>query len=100
MISEKIAFCKKNVSVLKAEEVRKICIEFDFDLDKIEEYLKCYEIEEKYKGVAAYQWQETLTREQKAQQRKMKYLEAERKRRRQERLARLRAEREERRKER
>jgi hypothetical protein len=35
MISEKIAFCKKNVSVLKAEEVRKICIEFDFDLDKI-----------------------------------------------------------------
>ncbi len=64
-----------------------MCIEYDFDLDKIDKYLKCFEIEEKYKDVAAYQWQMTVTREQKQHQRKMKALEAERKKRRQEKLA-------------
>ena len=39
-----------------------------------------YEIEDKYRDVAAYQWQMTVTREQKQHERKLKALEAERKR--------------------
>jgi hypothetical protein len=62
-------------------------------LDKINQYLSCYEIEEKYRDVAAFQWQMTVTREQKLHDRKLKAMEAERKRMRQERLARMKEER-------
>jgi hypothetical protein len=55
---------------LKAEEVRKICIEFEFDNDKITEYLKFLEIDDKYKGIKAYEWNETKTREQKQEGRR------------------------------
>ncbi len=41
-------------SALKEEEVRKICIDFQFDQAKIDEYLSCYEIEEKYKDLEAF----------------------------------------------
>jgi hypothetical protein len=34
--------------------VRKICVEFEFDEEKIEEYLKVYEIDEKYKDIPAF----------------------------------------------
>lgn len=60
------------------EDVHKICVDFDFEEDKIDEYLKCFEIDEKYKGIPAYEWHQTKTREQKAQERKKKLLEAER----------------------
>ncbi len=56
MVKEKIAFCSKKIKVLKADEVSKICSEFDYDRAKIEEYLKSYEIEDKYRDVPAYQW--------------------------------------------
>lgn len=58
-VNDKIAYCAKNIAVLKPEEVQKICVEFDFDELKIEEYLRFYEIEDKYKGIAAFEWQET-----------------------------------------
>ena len=67
------------------EDVHKICVDFDFEEDKIDEYIREFEIEEKYKGIPAYEWHETKTREQKAQERKMKSLEELRQRRRQER---------------
>lgn len=67
-------------SALKAEEVRKICTDFQFDQEKIDEYLSCYEIEEKYKDLEAFQWHQTKTRDQKNQDRKLKRLNAERER--------------------
>lgn len=57
------------------EDVSQICIDFDFDEEKIEEYLKMFEMEEKYKNIPAYEWQQTKTREQKAHERKMKTLD-------------------------
>lgn len=54
LIKEKQEFCRKNIPILKTEEVHKICVEFDFDMDKINEYFRCYEIEDKYKDVPAY----------------------------------------------
>lgn len=51
-----IKHCSKLVKILKAEEVRKICIEFEFDDERIKAYLAVYEIEDKYKDVEAYQW--------------------------------------------
>lgn len=63
------------------EDVQKICIDFDFEEDKIDEYLKIFDIEEKYKGIPAYEWHQTKTKEEKARERRMKLLEAERKKR-------------------
>jgi len=63
---------------LKFEELQKICIEFEFDSAKIDEYLQFLEIDEKYKNVEAYQWQETKSKEQKQMERQRKKLEAER----------------------
>lgn len=67
------------------EDVHKICVDFDFEEDKIDEYLRAFDIEEKYKGIPAYEWHETKTREQKASERKMKQLDELRQRRRLER---------------
>ena len=50
--------------------MHKICVDFDFDDEKISEYLKYLEIDDKYKGIPAYEWQQTLTREQKANERR------------------------------
>jgi hypothetical protein len=38
------------------EEVAKICTDFDFEEEKIDDYLKCFEVDEKYKGIPAYEW--------------------------------------------
>lgn len=57
------------------DEVAKICIDFDFEEEKIDDYLKCFEVDEKYKGIPAYEWHETKTREQKTQERRKKFLE-------------------------
>jgi hypothetical protein len=59
------------------EDVAKICVDFDFEEEKIDEYLRLFETDEKYKGIPAYEWQQTKTREQKMQERKRKILEEE-----------------------
>lgn len=92
-ISGKVKYCQEHVKVLKAEEVKKICVEFEFDEDKIDEYLRVYDIEDKYKDVAAYQWQVTVTSEQKVSIRRKKLFETERKRLNEKRLKKLREER-------
>jgi hypothetical protein len=61
--------------------VHQLCIDFDFEEEKIDEYLKVFEIEDKYKGIPAYEWHETKTKEEKTQERRRKLLEAERKKR-------------------
>jgi hypothetical protein len=61
--------------------VHQLCIDFDFEEEKIDEYLKVFEIDDKYKGIPAYEWHETKTKEEKAQERRKKLLEAERKKR-------------------
>jgi hypothetical protein len=53
-VASKVTYCAQHVKVLKAEEVRKICVEFEFEEEKIDEYLRFYDIEEKYKDVAAF----------------------------------------------
>ena len=73
-------------SALKEEELTKICVDFEFEEAKIDEYLKCLEIDEKYRGIAAFEWQQTQSKEQKLHERKQKQLQAERERRRKERL--------------
>lgn len=61
------------------EDVQQVCIDYDFDEDKIDAYLKFFEIDEKYKGLAAYEWKTTQTREEKVHERRRKQLEEERK---------------------
>jgi hypothetical protein len=36
------------------EDIEKICTDFDFEEDKIDEYLRFFEIDEKYKDLPAY----------------------------------------------
>lgn len=43
-----------NSAALKSDELKKICIDFEFEEEKIDEYLKCLEVEEKYKDLPAY----------------------------------------------
>jgi hypothetical protein len=50
-------------SAIKAEELEKICRDFDFEEAKIDEYLSCLEIDEKYRGLPAFEWQQTQTKE-------------------------------------
>ncbi len=57
-----------------------ICVDFDFDEEKIDEYLKFFDIDEKYKGIPAFEWHETKTKEQKAHERKKKLMEEQRRR--------------------
>ncbi len=57
-----------------------MCVEYSFDLEKIDEYLRCYEVDKKYEDVAAFQWQMTVTRQEKNLQRRLRLMEAERKR--------------------
>ena len=60
------------------EDVQNICVDFDFEEEKIDEYLNTFIVAEKYKGIPAFEWHETKTREQKAEERRKKLLEAER----------------------
>lgn len=53
-------------SALKPEELQKICVDFEFEESKIDEYLSCLEVDEKYRNLEAFQWQQTQTKEQKA----------------------------------
>lgn len=55
-ISQKQNHCIKNIPVLKKEEVHQICIDFDFEEEKIDEYFRHFEIEAKYKDLPAFQW--------------------------------------------
>ncbi len=57
---------------MKAEELRKICIDFEFEEEKIDEYLNCLEVDKKYKGIEAFEWHQTKTKEQKLHERKQK----------------------------
>lgn len=86
LVKEKIAFCSKKIKVLKPDEIKKVCSDFDFDRAKIDEYLKSYDVDDKYRDVPAFQWQQTVTREQKLQQRKQRNEDADRRRRREEML--------------
>ena len=79
------------------EDVQRICVDFDYEEDKIDDYLRTFEVEEKYKGIPAYEWHETKSREQKAHERKLQRLEAERKQRREQRQQQIREEKERRR---
>ena len=50
------------------------------------DYLKKYETEAKYKDVQGFEWQETKTAKEKGKERRLKLLEAERKRKNEERM--------------
>lgn len=50
----------------------RVCIDFDFDKKKIQNYLKKYETDDKYKGLEEYEWQSTQTRQEKEDERKRK----------------------------
>ena len=85
---------------MKADELHRICVDFDFDSTKIDMYLQCLEVDEKYRDVAGYQWQETKSKDQKLNDKKMKKLQAQREQDRKERHKRIAEEREARRLER
>jgi hypothetical protein len=56
--------------------VKQVCIDFDFEEEKIDDYLHHLEQDEKYKNLPAFDWHTTMTKEQKAHERKRKLLEA------------------------
>jgi hypothetical protein len=33
-----------------------VCIDFDFEASKVDEYIESLKTNEKYKGIAAYEW--------------------------------------------
>lgn len=47
---------KKRFDFLENDEIRTAILECEFDTDKIDKYLEKYEIEDKYKGINAYEW--------------------------------------------
>lgn len=58
-INEWKAFGRKNIKILSDEQIVRVCIDFDFDSAKISEHLKKYETDDKYKGLAEFEWNQT-----------------------------------------
>ena len=53
---------ERDINILQHDTVEQICLDFDFDESKIAEYIKEMETKDKYKGIKAYEWQETKTK--------------------------------------
>lgn len=47
---------KERFDFLDTEEIHTAILECDFDSEKLEKYLEKYEIEDKYKGINAFEW--------------------------------------------
>jgi len=62
------------------EQIVRICLDYEFDPAKIESYLTQFRTEQKYEGIEAYEWQTTLTRQDKENKRKEQQRAAELKR--------------------
>jgi hypothetical protein len=46
-----VIYCRKNVPVIREDEVKKICVDLCFDAVKIDEYIGCFKTEKKYQGL-------------------------------------------------
>lgn len=55
-------FSRKNIKVLNDDKIVQICLDHDFNLEKIKQHLKKYETEDKYKDMQAYEWNTTKSR--------------------------------------
>jgi len=58
-INEWKDYGRKNIKILSEEQIVRVCIDFDFDATRISEHLKKYETNEKYKGLADFEWNQT-----------------------------------------
>ena len=47
---------KERFDFLESDEIRTAILECDFDQDRITKYLEKYEIDDKFKGIDAYEW--------------------------------------------
>ena len=55
-----------------------ICIQYDFNDAQIMEHMQRFETDDKYKGIADFEWNTTQSRQQKQQELKRKAAYAER----------------------
>jgi len=91
-IEETKTYVHKNIKVLSDEQVVRTCLDFNFDATKINQYLKTYETEERYKGMEEYEWNTIQSRKDKEDERLREQARKERERLRRE-EAKIRAER-------
>lgn len=47
-IKQTVIYCRKNVPVIREDEVKKICVDLCFDAVRIDEYIGCFKTEKKY----------------------------------------------------
>lgn len=56
--------------VITGEQVVRICVDLDFDEAKINNTLRSYETDSKYKGLDAYEWSTAMSRADKKAEKK------------------------------
>lgn len=67
---------RKNIKgVLNDQEVVRICLDQEFDSERIRHYLKGYETDAKYRGLEQFEWSTATSRKDKEQRRKDDALE-------------------------
>lgn len=80
MVERNRLYVRQNIKVLDDDAVARICHENDFSQPLIDNVLRKYLPDEKYKGLEEYEWNTTKTRAEKDQDRRRKLMEQERKR--------------------
>ena len=80
LVEEKKAYARKHVRVVDDDQVVRICVDNDFDSDKIDQALNKFKTERKYAGLEQFEWQDVQTKEDKREALKQRHAAEERKR--------------------
>lgn len=72
LIQEFQRSCRKNLKMIKDDEVVQVCVENDFNRAAISAYFAKFQTTDKYKGLQEFEWNTTQTIQEKNQQRRRK----------------------------
>lgn len=80
LVEEKKAYARKHVKVVDDDQVVRICVDNEFDSDKIDKALNKFKTERKYAGLEQFEWQDVQTKEDKREAAKQQHAAEERRR--------------------
>ena len=65
LVDEKKAYARKHVKVVDDDQVIRICVDNDFDSEKIDKALNTFKTEPKYAGLQDFEWNDVQTKAEK-----------------------------------
>lgn len=86
LVQEKQAYARKSLrNVVDEDQVVRICVDNEFDVERIDKALDKFKTESKYAGLQDFEWNEVQTKEDKREAAKKEHQAEERRRREEER---------------